>query len=530
MRSRSWLETPRSLRQAERRAGRSKGSLSMVVVFVYFMISAIGLGLFMLTRTYRLWGAAKNDSILLGTAAENGARASLDALSEILADRLFPIALTDAGYAILRTATLSGEADPVESALGAPLPLAVADAGGGAEWSAELDFASERVCDSESYFSAMFLGSIAARGRLVRRLRTKRTTLEIGLSVMAGRVPLSAFPFLLSGENASENAAGLLADDSVVLVPPEAGGGRLPAAATETALITSDVAPQLAETLRIKILSPDGLTIYELRQALGLPLINEPVPDGVYLIVNDAGLGGVFVQGDVEEMILAADGGRQYIQFRLEEGTWRLWFNPSKYETEFRTPEEIRGYGRSPLPIVMVNGGIASLGGGIVDGLGNLALYPGSDSPSILAGVSLTIVSSGETVITSHLIQEGVHWQDGVPYLKDSTAQLFLFASGSDFFSGTETSGRIKIGAGALEDLQLQASLTARDGILVEGAGRTITVSGGLQTTNLDVNGSRLEIRPDGRLLSDLQAPNLGPRTADPVLCLLGWEVRQWSD
>lgn len=178
----------------------------------------------------------------------------------------------------------------------------------------------------------------------------------------------------------------------------------------------------------------------------------------------------------------------------------------------------------------MVNGGIASLGGGIVDGLGNLAPATGTDAPSILAGVSLTIVSSGETVITSHLIQEGVRWKDGIPYLKDSTAQLFLYASGSDFLSGRETNGRIKIGAAAPADLQLQASLTARDGILVEGAGRTITVSGGLQAKSLDVNGSRLDIRPDVRLLSDLQAPNLGPRTADPVLSLLGWEVRQWSD
>jgi hypothetical protein len=530
MSSQFWLETPPSEKQAESRSGRPKGGLTMVVVFVYFMISAVGLGLFMLTRTYRLWGGAKSDAILLGAAAENGARAGLAAMEEILAGRLFPIVITDAEYSALRTATLSGETEVVEAALGVSLPLSVAGAEGDAEWSAKLAFAPERVCDSESYFSAAFLGSIAARGRLIRRLRTKRTILDVGTAVQAGRVPLSAFPFLLAGESAPERAAELLAENDVVLASPEAGGGRLAAAATETVLISSDVSPQLAETLKMKVFSPDGLTIYELRQALGLPLVNEPVPDGVYLVVDDAGLGGVFVQGDVEEMILAADCGRQYIQFRLEEGTWRLWFNPSEYETEFLTPEGIRAFDRRPLPIVMVNGGIASLGGGIVDGLGNLTLAPGTDAPSILAGVSLTIVSSGETVITSHLIQEGVRWTDGIPYLKDSTAQLFLYASGSDFLSGAETNGRIRIAAAAPDDLHLQASLTARDGILIEGEGRTVTVSGGLQTTNLETEGSLINVRPDGRLLSDLQSPNLAPRSALPVLCLIGWEARRWSD
>lgn len=528
--SRFWLATPPSPGHADGRPLRAAGAISMAVVFVYFMISAIGLGLFMLTRTYKLWGAAKSEAMLLGTAAENGVRAGLAAMEEIFAGRAFPLDLTNSEYAALRTATLSGGTETAAALLGAPLPLSVAGADGDAEWEAELDFAPERVCDSGSFFSAAFFGSIAGRGRLARRIRAKRAALEIGIEAMAGRIPLSAFPFLLSGENAPRQAAELLASGGIALAPPENGGGPLAAAATETRLLSSDVSLQLAETLRIKIFSPDGLTIAELRRALGLPLVNEPVPDGVYLAVNDAGLGGVFVQGDVEEMILAAEGGRQHIQFRLEEGTWRLWFNPAEHRTEFLAPEEIRAFDRSPLPIIMVNGGIASLAGGIVDELGTLAPAAGTDSPSILAGVSLTIVSSGETVITSHLIQEGVRWTDGIPYLKDATAQLFLQASGADFVSGAETNGRIRIGEAAPVDLHLQASLAARDGIIVEGKDRTVTVSGGLQTTDLDVEGNRLNIRPDARLLSGLQAPGLGPRAAVPVLCLLGWEARQWSD
>lgn len=347
---------------------------------------------------------------------------------------------------------------------------------------------------------------------------------------MAGRVPLSAFPLLLAGEDGPDQAAALAAENKVVLASPEAGGGLLPCGSTTNALIPSDVSPQLAETLRIRILTPDGLTVYQLRQALGLPLVNEPVPDGVYLVVNDAGLGGVFVQGDVEEMLLAADAGRQYLQFRLEEGTWRMWFNPSEYRTEFAGPGETRGYDRSPLPIVMVNGRISSLGGGIADGLGNLTLAAGTDAPSIAAGVSLTIVSSGETVITSHLIQEGVRWSEGLPYVKDSTAQLFLYAAGSDFLSGEERTGRIRIGGAAPADLYLQATLTARNGVQIEGDGRTVTVSGGLQAPTLEMGESRLIVRPDSRLLSALQSLNPSPRSTLPLLVVIGWEARRWSE
>ncbi len=502
----------------------------MAVIFASFLISALGLGLFMLTWTYRQWSSYKNDAVLLRAAAENGVRAGFGALEGILAARSFPLALSEEEYDALRTATLTGKTDVVAAVLGVVFPLIVQETAGWSEWASETEFRPVCVADSESFFAAEFTGAIDARGRLTRRSQTKRTVLDVGLSVMAGRVPLSSFPFLLAGENGREQAAELLAGKKVVLTPPETGGGSIPPAATDLLLVPADAAPQLAETLRIKIFSPDKLTVYQLRQALGLPLVDEPVPDGVYLVVNDAGLGGVFVQGDVEEMILAADSGRQYLQFRLEEGFWRMWFNPSEGQTEFTGPEESRSYERTPFPIVMVNGDVASLGGGIVGPDGILARTEGTDAPSVLAGVALTIVSAGETVISTHLIQEGVRWKDGLPYLKDSTAQLFLYASGADFVTGSRTDGRIRVAADAPADLFLQASCAARDGVRIDGEGQNITLSGGLQTSGLEMDDALLTIRPDDRLNSTLASENGSPRATDPVLFVSGWEALQWSD
>jgi hypothetical protein len=180
--------------------------------------------------------------------------------------------------------------------------------------------------------------------------------------------------------------------------------------------------------------------------------------------------------------------------------------------------------------MVLVNGSIASLGGGTVDGLGNLTLSASTDTPSVLAGVSLTIVSSGETVISSHLIQEGVRWSDGLPYLKDSTSQLFLFAAGSDFLTGAKTDGKVRTGAAAPADLYLQASIAAGDGFRLEGTNRNVILSGSLQAGGLEAGSNRLSIRPDDRLLSILQSPQSFPRSTSPVLFLTGWETLQWTD
>jgi len=530
MSSKFWRETPPSGAGPDRRKKRTAGSVTLIAVFVSFLFSSIGLGLVCLTRIYRQWSMAKSDSVLLATAAENGVREGFGALAATLTGRSFPLSLTEEEYETLRASARAGGLETVEMALGFPLPLSVEGAGGSEEWSAEVGFTPEHIADAETFFGASYTGTIASRGRLTGRSRTKRTGLEIGLSVLAGCLPLSAFPFLLAGKNGPEQAAALFADHRVVLTPPEGGGGRVPAAATEKSLIPSNAVPLLAEALKIKIFSPADLSAARIRQALGLPPSNEAVPDGVYLVVDDLGLGGIFVQGDVEEMVLAVDNGRQHLQFRLEEGTWRIWFDPKEPRTEFFGPEGPRSYALRPRPMVLVNGSIASLGGGTVDGFGNLTLSAATDTPAVLAGVSLTIVSSGETVISSHLIQEGIRWSDGLPYLKDSTSQLFLFAAGSDFLTGAKTDGKVRTGATAPADLYLQASIAAKDGFRLEGTNRNVILSGSLQAGGLEAGSNRLSIRPDDRLLSTLQSPPLFPRSTAPVLFLTGWETLQWTD
>ena len=530
MPSKSWPETPCSEKCADGRITGRTGSITMGVVFASFLISTLGLGLCLLTWTYRQWSAYKSDAVLIREAAENGARAGQAALDEILAGRPFPLILADGEYEALRAATLAGETDAVAAALGTGLPLTAAETAGGWEWSSETEFRSVRVADSESFFGAAFAATIEARGRLSRRPQNKRTALDLGLSLMAGRVPLSSFPFLLAGENGPENAAALLAEGRVVLAPPESGSASPLPAAAGLPLIPTDPEPLVAEALRIKIFSPDKLTVLQLRRALGLPLVDEPVPDGVYLAVSEAVPGGIFIQGDVDEMILAAGDGRQHLQVRLEEGLWRMIFSPAEDVLEMTGPDGIPSLGRAPLPVVLINGSVASLGGGLIEADGTLSLTDSPDAPSLLAGLSLTLVSAGEIVISTHLIQDGVRWKDGIPYLKDASTQLFIYASGRDLVTGARADGRIRVAAEAPAGLHLQASLTARDGVRLEGTRHEVTVSGGLQASGLETAGALLTIRPDDRLTSDLADGASSPRAAVPVLFISGREILQWTD
>jgi len=526
----SWPETSLSVKRPDIRTASESGSITLMTVFVFFLFSSIGLGLCFLARTYREWSACKTDAILLAGAAENGVRAGFNDLIAALAARRFPLELTDLRYAGLRAATLDRKTDLVEEILGLPLPLRLPETAGELAWSADTDFEVDRLTDGISFIAVDFLGTIDARGRLARRPRGKRTALDVGLSTAAGRIPLAAFPFLIAGEDGPERMSALIAEKKVVLAPLEGNRVGLPAAAVGRNLIPRDAAPLLAETLKIKMFTPDRIPLSALRKALGLPAVDEPVPDGAYLIVDETGLGGIFVQGDVEEMVLGAAGGRQAVQFRLEGGTWRVWFSPSENRTGFESPAETRVYDGTPRTIIMVNGKISSLGGGIVNPDGSLTLSDRTDIPSILAGIPMTIVSSGETVLTSHLIQEGVQWRQGLPYLKDSTARLFIYASGADLIDGTQTVGLIRVDEDAPSDLFLQAALTAADGIRIDGSGKTVTVSGGVQAAAVDPGGSRMNIIPDGRLPAALWTSESAPRSTVPVVFVTGLEALRWTD
>ena len=93
----------------------------------------------------------------------------------------------------------------------------------------------------------------------------------------------------------------------------------------------------------------------------------------------------------------------------------------------------------------------------------------------------------------------------------------------------------IIIGAGAPEELKIEANLTAsQGGVTVEGTGKTVDLLGSLHFSDYEANGNSLRLHPDTRLLGDESRIRNAPHTRQPILIYTGlrmtlWRSRRWN-
>jgi hypothetical protein len=504
--------------------------MTLMSVFIFFVFSTLGLGLLYLTQAYLKTSANKKNITFMDFSSENGVKQGFGRLAGLISANYSPAILSEDSYQELRENARSGGLRAVEEALGINFPVEIRETWGGQAWSCSTQFTQSRFIDDESYFLTDNRGEIESEGSLKNAVWKRRSSCEVSLKNLAGYIPLAYFPFLITQNLDSSRISNLKESRNLVFLPlptnqvfPQISVSSLP-------LIPDDPGLLLNRALNIKIFSPEKLSTAELRAALGLEPASSPIPDGVYLIKNDLGLGGLYVHGDVDEMVLAVESGFQVISFRLDADTWVLKYNPEQSRTQFSSPEGTLSYDLVPLGIVMVNGRINSLGGGLLDSSGKAVLVRNEEIPSILRGVSLTIVSSDRAALSSSLIHQGLKWQNGIPYVKDQTSQLIVYSTGRDFWSDEDKEGKIIIDANAPQDMKIQAAITARDGFSIEGGRKTALLIGGLQTSDLKTNDNILKIAPDERFLSHGWKPQNSPVTAVPLLFILGLKAVQWNE
>ena len=151
--------------------------------------------------------------------------------------------------------------------------------------------------------------------------------------------------------------------------------------------------------------------------------------------------------------------------------------------------------------------------------------------PCIIRGVNLTIISSEKTTLSSHLIHQGVKWEDGIPYVNDSNSQLHIFAAGQDIQGTSNDNGEIVIASDSPDDLKIQASLTAsKKGISVEGENKTVNLLGSIQTSDYNSNGNTLEITFDKSFISDEKHHEYAPKCAKPILYVASFGAVEWQE
>jgi hypothetical protein len=510
--------------------GDGKGSVTVSVIFLMVIFTGLGLAMLHASGVHMKINAFRRLSALLDCASENGLKRGLRDVTSWLETTGLTAPVTDERLDALRADPASGFPPLLEEAWGPVFPRSLEESFDGMTWESRTDCALGRLEDRGGYLWIAAALRIESSGGLVRSRPRRISTLEASLGLLAGRLPLPAVPLFIRRAIEEGDKAAFLEENGIDLRTRPGELLRPGLAAAAAGVIPDDPGPLVAEALAIGVFRPGDLSPAELRQALGLEPSTAPVPEGVYLIVTDLGLGGVFVQGDLDEMILAVSGDAQTVVFRAGGASWRLEFSPARGRTMFETPEGSFSYDFVPLPIILVNGAVASLGGGAVGPDGRVELVFDGETPAVLAGVDLTIVSADRVTISSDLVLEGVRWQDGVPYAKGGEAQLVIYAAGQDLVSGAAVEGGIAVAERAPADLRVQGSLTAAaGGFRIEGEGKTVELLGALHADAFEGNGNRLALFRDGRAAAG-DLPAHAPVTGAPQLAVASLKVLAWRE
>lgn len=501
-----------------------------MVIFLMFVFSGLGLSMIFLSQTYLKMNGFRKFSSFLDYASENGAKRGFADLAAWLSERGRLAPVPGAAIDAFRASPASGFGPLLEQALGPAFPRLLSESSGAMSWECLSTCKPLRFEDRGDYVRIEAALRIDSTGALLPLKPRRLSRLEGTLGIVAGRFPLAAFPLLIDREPdagadpdfARANGVSFAAPTGNVLRPAAVvtGGGQIP----------QDASAQISKALQVRVLSPADLTRALLRQALGLEPAEAEIPDGVYLIKTDEGLGGVYVQGDLDELVLAIDGSRQVIVFRSAGGEWRLAFDPAASHTDFATPAGVTSYDRVPLGMIVVNGGLASVGGGVVAADGSVAMVKDEEIPCVLSGVSLSVIASGRVVLSSHLILQDVAWRAGIPVVKESQSQVVIFSSGRDLQTGEAANGGVTVAADAPAALKIHASLTAGGGgFEIAGTGKTVEVMGGLQAADYRGNGNALRIAPEARMAGGF-LPADSPLTAAPQLSVISLRILAWRE
>jgi hypothetical protein len=505
--------------------------MTVFSIFMSFILSTLGLGLLFHSQVYLKFSAFKKNISALEYSSENGAKQALDCFYGLLQGRESPPILTEIAYEELRNDAQGGGVAAAEMALGSSFPMTIKNSWGDQSWQSSIEIGMKTLQPGENRFAASYTVTMTAEGSYRQFRQKKKSVLEGELCILAGRVPLAAFPFLIEKALSSEEKALFPENSRISLLPLRGDLVQPRVQFAEAPLIPLNAGQLLALALKIDTFYPQDLSPVKLRSALGLEAANAPVPQGVYLIQNDLGLGGIYVQGDLEELVTAVEGTYQYVSFSMEQDQWTLKFSLPEGKTDFETPTGNSSYDLIPLGIIIVDGKIQSLGGGVVDSSGRARIVNDEEIPSIAQGVGLTIVSSDTVTISSHLLRQGMSWQEGIPYIKGQNSPLIIFPAGRNFFDGGETEGGIIISANAPQELKIQASLISPGRpVCLDGHGKTVHLIGSVQAHDYVASENALRLYFLRNDPGWQEAGSLSPETIQPVLLVASFKILGWKD
>ncbi|MGB9906196.1 MAG: hypothetical protein ACPLRR_02275 [Candidatus Saccharicenans sp.] len=460
----------------------------MVCLLLMAVFMTLGMGLLINSRLYLQTHGFRKLSRLSSYAAENGLKEAWSRMQTRAQEAFYEPEINDETFQTIKKAPETNLLAVLQPLLRAAL-FKSQDELSGLAWEASASADLEELYSDEHYLKATFGFNIEATGQVQGPGGSRSEQIKAELVLLAGHLPLNQVPVAVGKEGLEPASAARI--KTRPLLPENLS---LPQVKTvSSSFIPGEALPLLAHGL--KILKPASLPNWLLRQALGLEPGPDAVPEGVYLVQDSLGPGGIYVQGDLDLLLLGIDCGFQVIQFHQKEFRWLLRFNPTTARASFISPSGYQEFKELPIPLVMINGKVLSLTSGCPGRDGFLEASKEAGCPAFLSGVKITIVCSGRLDVTSNLYSEGLEWKEGLPYLKSRQSQLIIWSTGQDFQTDALTDGGINLFSSSDEKRIIEASLIAGgQGLKTDLPGEKLELIGSLAATALDLGRTELDI------------------------------------
>ncbi|MGQ9472268.1 MAG: hypothetical protein ACUVR0_11370 [Candidatus Aminicenantales bacterium] len=528
----SWLKTSgRKKTCPEKNLIASRGVLPLSIILFFFL--GLGVCVLLLTQVHLKVGGLRRNLRLTNYAAENGLKMGYLFLLEKLQSSPWPLSLSESETEFILSNSLSSDKSLwlFRQHLGLDFPVFLESSWKSMAWKSKLSFEPKTIESPGCYILAVAEFRLEAEGKIMPFFQRAKGEFLLDAVLVAGYLPLPLFPCLLEKSLSLSEQEEYL--KLIEIIPPSAIISNLALRPffSQEKTISRDTIPFLEKGLKIRLFEPDSINTLVLRQALGLEISREPIPEGVYLIHDDIGLGGVFVQGSLDELLLVVDGPYQVLFFRQGENTWELRFNPSLGQTIFSSPGKSLVYEGLPNGIILVNGAIASLGEGEAGLSGEVHLATREPQPCLIPGAKLTLVASGEVNIVSPLTLSSFNLEPGIPYLRQRQTQLVVFSSGKDLITQEEMQAGLNLEIRRVEEVVVEADLIALgNGFQMKGRDKTLVIKGSLQTTEINPNSNRIKIIPHENPYLLAKEPEGLPLTSRPLSVIIQLKPTRWID
>jgi hypothetical protein len=504
---------------------REAGSVLVICCLLMALFTTLGLGLLLNAQMFFEVQVARKMNRLNSYACENGAK---EVIGQVVswADEFSGGEIEENRFQDLKTLLTSGNQTQLvllDSVLNSAA-VSQTDEFSRLAWETLPTARLARIDDYGPYLKTTYELTIKAAGKVEGFRWEKAEQVGLVITFFLGKLPLDRLPLAVARE-------GLKKEDEqnikiTRLVPNNLKQEKI--IRPEKDILPDDALPLLARGL--KLFRPDGLPNWLLRQALGLSPGNEKVPDGVYLVKDEAGPGGLYVQGNLDELLLGLDGDFQLIQFRQKDRRWLVRFSPKKPGLEFFAPEGKEELEQSLVPVIMVNGRIDSLAAGQKNLSGWLEPEENPDRPAYLSGFRLTLVCSGKINITSNLLAEGLNFRDGIPYFREKQSQLIIWSTARDFQTQESVDGGIDLVGQKADVLKVAANLIAGgEGLKIKGLATEAEIVGTLSARAVDLGPKKLSLFvPEP--LSEESSNELSVYSAENLLFLNEIKMKDWRN